>query len=323
MKNYVLTFFLFLVMLFSCAFSPIGIQTGGPEDGDKMILGGSFRLQEGQTVDGDLVVIGGNATIEKNATVKGNLVLIGGTADISGNVIKDVSSIGGVISLTDTAFVHGDLVTYGGTVQQANYAVVKGKIIAGGPGDFDFGTWSPFSSMRLPKSPFQGLYKPIGEIFGVILRSLAMALLAMLLSLFVEKPAHTVADYVVNRVFLSGGLGLLTLVVAPILFLIIALTIILLPVGFLGLLALASATLFGWISIGLEIGDRLVNIIKVEWSPPVSAGMGTLLMSMVAFGFGLIPCVGWIVQFLIGIIGLGGVLLSWFGTHPLPDGSMK
>jgi hypothetical protein len=33
---------------------------------------------------------------------------------------------------------------------------------------------------------------------------------------------------------------------------------------------------------------------------------------------GLIPCVGWLLSFLVTLFALGGVAMTWFGTRPAP-----
>jgi hypothetical protein len=76
---------------------------------------------------------------------------------------------------------------------------------------------------------------------------------------------------------------------------------------------------FGWIALGLEVGKRLAASVKASWPPLVQAGLGTLLLSLVAQALGLAPCVGWIVPVLVGFVGMGGVLLSGFGHRPAPS----
>ena len=99
---------------------------------------------------------------------------------------------------------------------------------------------------------------------------------------------------------------------------ILAITIILIPVAFIGLLILAFAVAFGWIAIGLEVGQRISRMFHQDWALPLSAALGTFVLNFVANGIGFIDCVGWLVPFLIGILGLGAVLLSRFGTQPYP-----
>jgi hypothetical protein len=116
---------------------------------------------------------------------------------------------------------------------------------------------------------------------------------------------------------------LLTLVVAPALFIVLMITVILIPVGILGVLVFALAVLFGWIALGLEVGKRIADLFKVSWPLAVSAGVGTLIFSLVAnliFAltgewFWTLCCISIPVFTLIVMVGLGGVLASRFGTQ--------
>ena len=116
----------------------------------------------------------------------------------------------------------------------------------------------------------------------------------------------------------GGSIGLLTLLVTVVLAVILSITIILIPVALIGVLILAFAIAFGWIAIGLEVGQRAALALHQEWPLPLSAALGTFVLNFMANGIGFIPCVGWLVPFLIGLLGLGGVLLSRFGTQAYP-----
>jgi hypothetical protein len=99
---------------------------------------------------------------------------------------------------------------------------------------------------------------------------------------------------------------------------ILAITIILIPVVVLAAAALALAWLFGMIAIGTEVGERFTRAINQTWAPPLTAGLGTFLMMLVVGGIGMIPCVGWLATSLVALLGVGGVVLTLFGTQPYP-----
>jgi hypothetical protein len=147
------------------------------------------------------------------------------------------------------------------------------------------------------------------------LRSLLVAALATIVVMFWPEPTARAARAVVAQPLLSGGLGLLTFVVAPVLLIVLAITIILSPVSLLAAVLLVLGGVFGWIAIGKEVGDRLVKAFTWDLHPAASAGLGTLALSLVVGGIGLIPCVGWMVAFVVVAIALGAVLLTRFGSR--------
>ena len=140
----------------------------------------------------------------------------------------------------------------------------------------------------------------------------------MLASLFLQPQIERVSQAVVGNPVIAGSIGLLTGVLAPVVLVILTVTIILIPVTVLAAMALALAWLFGLIAIGTEVGERFTKAINQTWAPPLTAGMGTFLMMIVVGGIGMVPCIGWLVTALVALIGIGGVVLTIFGTQPYP-----
>jgi hypothetical protein len=117
---------------------------------------------------------------------------------------------------------------------------------------------------------------------------------------------------------MSGGIGLLTVLVAPLAVAILSITIILIPVAFIGVLLLLFAWLFGIIALGQEVGERFTHSINQSWAPVVTTGFGTFLLMLVGGYIGLIPCVGWLAPALLGLLGIGAVAVTWFGSRSAP-----
>jgi hypothetical protein len=141
----------------------------------------------------------------------------------------------------------------------------------------------------------------------------------MLTVMFLAKPANRVAHAAVSEPWLSGGVGLLTAIIAPIVLVLLSLTIILIPLTFTTFIVLAIAWGFGLISLGLELGRRLSKVFDQAWHPALAAGVGTFALILVINGLdALIPCLGWIPKFIIGVLGLGSVLITFFGTRDYP-----
>jgi hypothetical protein len=107
-------------------------------------------------------------------------------------------------------------------------------------------------------------------------------------------------------------------VVIPTLLILLTITIILIPVSLLGVLVVIVAVLFGWIALGLEVGRRIADVFKVHWHDALLAGLGTLVLSLVVNGIGAVPCIGWVAPFLVGLFGLGGVIITRFGSQAYP-----
>ena len=76
------------------------------------------------------------------------------------------------------------------------------------------------------------------------------------------------------------------------------------------ILALVLAWLFGTVSLGMEVGERFTRAIGQDWSPVLTTGFGTFLLVLIVQGIGLVPCIGWLVSFLVGVTGVGAVVLA-------------
>jgi hypothetical protein len=275
---------------------------------DGLVVGQSFRLSSGETLNQDLTIAGGSAVLEEGSVLNGDVAVMGGTLSINGEVNGDVSAMGGVVTLGTQAVIRGSVNTVGANLSKANGAVVEGKI-SGEPGD-----------ITLPdiSNPVIDAGKWIANLFWRIFQAFAVAALAVLVSLFAQRPMERAGDTITAQPILAGGLGLLTLAVLPVLFVILAVTIVLSPVSLLGLLGLGVALVFGWLVIGMVVGERIARMLNQTWSAPLCAGIGTLAVALVNALLGSIACIGWILPFLVSVVGVGGVILTRFGTVPYP-----
>ena len=145
----------------------------------------------------------------------------------------------------------------------------------------------------------------------------------MVVSLFLPTPTANVAHTLTGEPIISGGVGLLTLVIAPAIFLVLAITIVLIPLAVLFLLVFGVSVVFGWIAMGMALGDRLANLFRAQWAVPVSAGIGTLTLSMITTltisltgaSFWTLCCLGVPILLLLNIISLGAVITSRYGIQ--------
>src|SRR5215216_2610088 len=305
--------FLTLFVLFALVFVPTGsayAQGPNPDDG-RVIFGSNFTLESGDTFDGDLVVFGGNVTIEEKATLNGNLVVIGGTINSSGQTEGDVVVVGGQVKLEKSAVVVGDLVTIGGQLERAEGATVQGEVVNNVAPDIQIpnGRIPPVApgAPGLPDVPgpnFNINFNPFAEVFWIFFWAVILSGFAMLLALFWQPQLERAGSLIVSQPLMTGAIGLLALFLGVILF------ITILPP-----LIVALAWLFGIVAMGSEVGPRFTKGINQVWSPVLTVGFGTFLLILVGGAVGLIPCLGGLVQLLLGLLAIGGAALTWFGSR--------
>jgi hypothetical protein len=281
---------------------------------DEVVVGGSYLLSSGETLDGNLVVLGGNATLEEGSQVNGDIFSMGGNVQAGGEVQGGIVLFGGNVSLEETAHVTGDVSAVGGNLDRAPGAQIDGRVDRDFRGPFPF----VFPGIRTRDVDVFSPFHFFVEFLWFIFRTFMWAALAVLVMMFLPRNVERTAQAAVSAPLISGGVGLLTAIVAPLLLLVLAITILLIPVSLLGVILLVLTWAFGLISLGYEVGRRLAQAMNQVWAPAVSAGVGTFVLVLVTNGVGKIPCVGWIVPALVGIIGLGAALLTRFGTGTYP-----
>jgi len=300
MNKLIKTFALLVVLVLLLAPArPAYAQSGEP---GKIVFGDNYTLGTGESLEGDLVVFGGNVTIEEDADLNGNLVVFGGMISSNGNVNGDVVVFGGQISLDDNAVVSGDVVTIGGQLDRAEGAEIKGEVVKNVSPNIEI------PSGRMPPDvipPSVNInFNPFMDIFWVFFWAVALAGFAMLLVLFWQPQIERAGALIFSQPVQIGAIGLLAFVIG----LLFILTII--PP-----IVLAFAWLFGVVAMGMEVGERFAKSANQAWSAVQKVGLGTFLLVLVGGMVGMIPCLGGLVQFLLGLLGIGGALMTWFGNR--------
>jgi hypothetical protein len=302
---------LFLLGLLLMPATSANAQGPDPGDGGQVIFGRDFTLESGDTFEGDLVVFGGNVTIEEDANLNGNLVVIGGTIESNGETQGDVVVVGGQVSLEEGAVVSGDVVTIGSQLDQADGAQIEGDVVNNVAPDIVIPSGRippPVTEVPavpgIPRPEINVSYNPFAEVFWVFFWAVVVSAFAMLLSLFWQPQIERTGDLIVSQPLMTGAIGLLAFVVAAILFLTI-----------IPPLLIAFAWLFGVVAMGSEVGQRFSKAVNQVWSPVLTIGFGTFLLMLVGGAIGLIPCLGGLILFLLGMVGVGGSVTTWFGLR--------
>lgn len=317
----------------------------------KRITGGTFTLGSGETLDEDLEILGGTVVLEDGSTLTGNIQLVGGTLDaagtingdihaaggivtleksalvegnittagsisVAGKVIGDIQATGGVITLESTAQIEGDVTVNWAVLNRASGAKVSGDVTEHNRDTLVIPGLPMLPTITLPRFDFN--YNPFWSALWFLVRILIFSALAVLLAMFFPRSLERTAQAVISQPVVSGGLGVFTLMIAPLVVLVLVVTILLIPAAFLGILLLGLMLILGWIALGYETGQRMAKLMHQEWAVPLSAGLGTLLLTFVLSSIAYIPCVGWIPAFAAGMVGLGAVALTVFGTRDYP-----
>jgi hypothetical protein len=249
-----------------------------------------------------VVKINNDVTIEENMKVR-NVFVLRGQITISGTVEQNVVAIGGSIVLTRTAVVNGDVVTLGGIIVMGKGADVHGTLteinssnISAAISDLLSDDWEGWSWLF--------------AIFSVVV-FFAILILALLIVALIPKPIQVIAETIKTNTFkvsLSGLLGLLLIVPIAVLLTISVIGIVLIP---LEMILVVSAALLGFIAVSQLIGRRVLMLIKRTGGGGIRQTFWGLITLWL---IGWIPYVGWMIKVLAVVLGLGGVIMTRFGT---------
>lgn len=303
--------FLFVVMAFLLATQPVLADSGlvlpfTSDPSGRVVVGQNFTLHSNEVLDGDLFVLAGDLEIQPGATIDGDMVVAFGNATISGNVDGDVVLFATNASFAEGALVEGKLVSLVGTMTGVEKAVVQGGI-------------NQFNRPEdLGKPAIEVVHdgaSPFFEALFAFFRTIGMALLALVVVLLAQNYVINVSETIRTQPWLSGGIGLMTLILTPLIFAFLIITILLIPLAFVFGLVLFIAVVLGWVSVGYYLGQRLEKLLKVNLADAVSTAIAIFILMLITWLLGYICCIGWLVSLMISSLGLGAVILSKFGAR--------
>lgn len=275
----------------------------------QFLIGESYILKDGQRIEGDIAGIGATLIIENGARVTGDISMIGGNLEIGGTVFGDLNVFSASAVIRDSAVIAGDINQAFTTVQLSPRAVVNGTI-----NTYLFpAAKSPASGQGLGK--ILSWFKPGHILFVKSAQILAMTLVTALAIYLFQKPTLRVSQSIRQNLPAAWGAGLLTMVAAPIISIVLIISICLSPVGLALILVFLISLMWGWAALGSIVGGQITRWLRLDWDEHLTAVIGAMALGLSAALISFIPCLGVLINMILASFGLGGVLLSRFGTH--------
>lgn len=262
-----------------------------------LVFEGDHRFEPGVRLPGDVLVRAGMADFAEGAQVDGMLVMLGGTVTLDGRVAGDVLLLDGSLVLGPTAVVGGDLRLGGGALRMAETAVVRGAVLEN-------------SGLALPLDGDQR--STPDDLARSLVAALLLALLGALWVRWKPRPVVAVGQAATQAPLLCGALGLLVLLVVPALLVVMAFTVLLVP-----LVVVIGGVLFvllgyGLTAVGLQLGLRLARLAGRSLSAAQATFGGTLLL-MLLFE---LPWVGAVAWWITAVVICGALLVTRLGLQP-------
>ncbi|ELZ15855.1 hypothetical protein C478_03934 [Natrinema thermotolerans DSM 11552] len=268
----------------------VRIERTGEVGGDFETAGGSVTIAG--TVDGDVDAGAGSLTITEDGTVGGTLTAGVGTATIDGTIEGDAEIGADTIRLGETASIAGDL-RYDGDLE-GNTDAVAGEIEEDASLGVDVApTIQPFASW----------------LFTAYAFAVNLLLGALLLGLF-PRFSDGVADRVASSPLRSGLVGLAAFIGIPVLLIALAISIVGLPLAFVGGFAFALLLWVGVIYGRFAIAAWVLSLVGLgnRWLALIVGLVAGALLSRLP-----VPIVGEVIGLVVLLLGLGGLVRGLVG----------
>jgi uncharacterized RDD family membrane protein YckC len=287
-------------------FSDSNLAEGQEAQAVVSVIGSSTSA--GEVRDAVVSIMGGSRVT--GGTVGDAVVSVLGNTYINGHVKGEAVTVLGNVELGPKAVIDGEVICIGGQVTRDASAVVRGNVqnIAIAGKNFDFSALTTWFHECLVYARPLAFHRNLWWAWCVALSFLAFyALIALIAPGGVAKCAETLEQ----RPGYSLLASLLTLLLTPVAFILLALTLaiaigfVLIPAFSLGLF---FASIFGKIVMLAWLGRRFTKLFgDGSLAHPV---FGVLIGGLVVLGLYTIPIVGFITYKLLGILGLGVVVYT-------------
>lgn len=239
----------------------------------------------------DQVMLSGSVAVPKGTTV-GEVVVFHGRALISGSVQGDVVVLDGPVTI-DGGYVTGDIVTLHGVIHVTGTSLIGGTVLGGGHVVVDPGAKVRGDVREHVRFTLEGPVAALGVFLGSVALAVSVLLLGLLLGFVAPRACERVATAARTAPFASLGWGVLVAICLPVVCVLAIASIVGLPLGLAGLLAVGLVFLTGLAFTAWAIGRAIVK-------PP-----GRRVLAFLA-GWGIVAVAGVIPFVQIGVWGLGG-----------------
>jgi len=251
----------------------------------------------------NIIKIGDDITINEGTRVN-HVIAIGGQVTLYGVADGNVFAVGDSVVLASSAIVGGNVISIGGVIARGNGSEVNGSLT-----EINASNFSEILATIL-NSDWEG-WSWLFAIFSIILY-LGLLILSVLLVLLIPRPIRVISEAVERNPYKTGLWGLLGLIlVVPLAFLltISVIGVVLVPLEIS--IAIAGG-LIGFVAVAQLIGHRIFVILK----KPDQPFMRETIWGITFLWFvGWIPYVGWMLKVFAVLLGLGGVLVTRFGSY--------
>jgi hypothetical protein len=253
-------------------------------------FGQNLNLSDSLTVEKDATLFGTNTDVD--GYIGRDLTAFTGFLDIAGKVGRDLRFQGGRIAICAPSTIGRDLKTR--TKSEKGVLIEPGVTVAGKK-----------TAELMPTSPSR--YKTFGFYMRQLLR-IGAAFLTGLLLFWLFPSTGRVSLASARSMLTSGGIGFLALVATPVAAVILAITMIGLPIAIMALAFWLLCFYLAKIVVARCIGSAMVGSSVGKWSTALALLAG-LVVVIIAIN---LPYIGGVLNFLLILIGMGALVVTLY-----------
>ncbi|MBD3361099.1 hypothetical protein GF366_04860 [Candidatus Peregrinibacteria bacterium] len=278
----------------------------GEVRGDLRVAGGEVSIYG--NVGDDIVAAGGMVTIGNGSVVGGTLLAGSGILTINGTITEDVR--GGMGMLLLNGIVGRDvIVTIEDTINISEKAEIKGDL-----------NYSAIIEASIPEDVVKGeilfnkfekkeILKDVTLVFFIfkLISLLAAVLLALIFVLFMPMTVIRSGTLARQNILRSFGIGLLTIISTFIGSILLMVTVIGIPLALIVLALLLIAFYVSKIFVSAWLASYILDFKKKVSKSKLFGGL--LLALLIYYLVGIIPFIGWLLNIILFLIGIGIIVL--------------
>lgn len=292
------------------------VQVKGPVGEDLRAAGGQVAV--GGRVGGEALLAGGTVSLGPGSDVAGRAVLMGGHVIVAGHIGGGGRIYASKVSISGD--VEGDLKVLAEEIELLPGANIRGALNYASRKDIRIDPAARVAgTVTREEGPEQWRTQPRDRGTGVgvwpfwLLGLIAAgALFVLVFPRFSEMAESRVGD----APWASLGLGAAIAFAAPVVVVLLLVTIVGIPLALAFMAAYAIALLAGYLTVAGYLGRRLASILRKGMEMTPGWRIGALAAALLVLGLvGMIPFVGALILLIALTLGTGAFVLQLFRRY--------
>jgi len=282
-------------------------------DGNLFVIGNDITI-DAEYIVGSIYLIGNNITfkgetksiyaisntfeLEKGASILRDIRLIADTTRIKGYISKSIYAMTSNLNISNDARITENL----NYISENEILVPEGTVA----GQINFTSSDSFER--------DDSYHQINYLTNIITSIVTILIIALIVLFCTPKFIEIKKKQEpISKLFISAGIGLITLILIPIISIMLLISVVGVPMGFILIFAYIILLMIASAIANIVITSRIINKAKPEMNSKLKFIGILILVSLVIKLIGKIPFIGWLIVVIVYLSGIGEIVSYMFG----------